>query len=349
MLNKTLIFLRWIGFAALLAVTFRFIVFLVKVVSNPFAGGFTEEYFFMDALAALILMGVDYFYRNKIRATGPNIGLGARFFQHFFFLAVAVALSIFTLALVKLWRADEAYFLGFDSLRVEVAIGWSLTALYVAGITGGFILDRWRQSLAEVERYKKENLQVRLETLRAQINPHFLFNSLNTLSSLIHEDPDRASIFLRRISQVYRHVLEIRDKETVQLGEEWQLLEAYRDLIQTRFEDRVIFQTDVPEEALAKHLPPLCLQLLIENALKHNEVSLKRPLTITLKYSTKDDSLIVQNNYQPKQTLEESTRVGLKNIQSRYAALTNREVKIEQSDSFFTVELPLLWLPKKNS
>jgi len=104
----------------------------------------------------------------------------------------------------------------------------------------------------------------------------------------------------------------------------------------------VKFSTDVPEEALNKQLPPLCLQLLIENALKHNEVSLKRPLHIELIYSSMHKTLLVRNNFQPKQTLEESTRVGLKNIQSRYAALTNRKVQIIQDEQHFTVELPLL-------
>lgn len=349
MVTKLLIFFRWIGFAALIAVTFRFIVFLVKLVDNPYTVELREDHFFIDSVAALILMGIDHYYRHRLRGASPSIGLGARFFRHFYVLSWFVALLIVGAAFAQMWRATDAYFLSFRTLRVEVFIGLALTALYVAGVTGAFILDRWRQSLAEVERYKKENLQVRLETLRAQINPHFLFNSLNTLSSLIYEDPDRATTFLRRISQVYRHVLEIRDRETVKLREEWQLLEAYRDLIQTRFEDRVEFTTEVPDEALDKQLPPLCLQLLIENALKHNEVSLKRPLQIELMYSSKRKTLLVRNNYQPKQTLEESTRVGLKNIQSRYQALTNRKVQITQDEHFFTVELPLLWLPEKNS
>ncbi len=217
-MNRFLIFFRWIGFAALIAVTFRFIVFLVKLVNNPYTVELREDHFFIDAVASLILMGIDHFYRHRLRETSPNIGLGTRFFRHFFILSWWVGVLIVGAAFTRMWRATEPYFLSFQTLRVEVFIGWALTALYVAGVTGAFILDRWRQSLAEVERYKKENLQVRLETLRAQINPHFLFNSLNTLSSLIHEDPERATNFLRRISQVYRHVLEIRVREIVQLA-----------------------------------------------------------------------------------------------------------------------------------
>lgn len=343
MLDKLLIFFRWIGFGSLIALSFRFISFLVGILQNPYVNNtFNETDFLIDLSAALCIIALDYFYRQRFQKANPNASLGSLFFRHFSFLSVWVTIFICFTAYIDLWRADEAFFLGYKPLFYDVLIGWFLSAIYVVGVTGKFILNRWRQSLFEVERFKKENLQVRLETLRAQINPHFLFNSLNTLSSLIHEDADRASHFLRRISQVYRHVLEIRDRETVSLREEWQLLEAYKDLIETRFENRVNFTFSIPEYILDKQLPPLCLQLLIENALKHNKVSLNQPLHIEILYLPKNKSVLVRNNFQPKETLEESTNVGLKNIQSRYAALTKRVVKIEKTESEFSVELPLL-------
>ena len=343
MVDKLIILLRWIGFGSLLAISFRFFSFLVRLIENPYSqNAFEESHFFIDLFAAMAIMGLDKFFRERNQKANPNASLGALFFRHFAYLSVWIALLIILTGYVELWRTDGSFFLGFNRLRNDILIGWVLAAIYVVGVTGGLIRQRWRQSLIEVERYKKENLQVRLETLRAQINPHFLFNSLNTLSSLIHEDPDRASSFLRRISQVYRHVLEIRDRETVSLREEWQLMEAYKDLIETRFENRVIFTFDIPPYVLEKQLPPLCLQLLIENALKHNKVSLTTPLHIELLYLPDRKSMLVRNNYQPKETLEESTNVGLKNIQSRYAALATRPVQIEKTETSFSVELPML-------
>lgn len=188
MLSRLVIFFRWIGFAAVIAVTFRFIVFLVKLVYNPYTVELREDHFFIDAPCALAVMGIDYLYRERFRQANPNISLGSRFFRHFAVLAFWVGGFIVLSSFLQLWEPNEAYYLSLHYLQIEVVTGWLLSGLYVTGVTGAFILDRWRSSLAEVERYKKENLQVRLETLRAQINPHFLFNSLNTLSSLILKD-----------------------------------------------------------------------------------------------------------------------------------------------------------------
>lgn len=178
------------------------------------------------------------------------------------------------------------------------------------------------------------------ESLKSQIDPHFLFNSLNVLTALIGENPEQAEKFTTKLSKVYRYVLEQKNKDLVSLEEELNFARVYMDLLKMRFEDAVIFS--IPEKVSNPSLKimPLSLQLLLENAVKHNSVSEHAPLNITIE--EQDGFLIVSNNYNPKTSLEKGTKVGLKNIVDRYALITQKKVTISKSNSHFIVELPLL-------
>lgn len=204
-----------------------------------------------------------------------------------------------------------------------------------------FLLNRWRVSLVEMERYKKENAEYRFETLRTQVNPHFLFNSLNTLSSLMYEDREKAAGFIRDLSDVYRYVLENRNRETIALGEEIRFIRSFVYLYQLRFDNKLNVLIEVSEDAQNKQIAPMTLQLLVENAIKHNIVSAKKPLEISI---VSDDSgyISVKNNLQKKTTEVISSEIGLKNIRSRYAYLTNKPVDISETDSAFIVKVPLI-------
>lgn len=180
----------------------------------------------------------------------------------------------------------------------------------------------------------------KFDALKNQLDPHFLFNSLNVLTSLIDEDPYQAQKFTTSLSKVYRYVLEQKNKDLVSVDEELQFAKTYVRLLKMRFEDSIIF--DVPDAAKnpdAK-IVPLSLQLLLENAVKHNIVTSKKPLHI--KVEEIDDMLVVSNNLQEKQVVKKSTGVGLQNIRQRYDILTDKEVGIEKTSSHFNVYLPML-------
>jgi len=180
----------------------------------------------------------------------------------------------------------------------------------------------------------------KFDALKNQLDPHFLFNSLNVLTSLIDEDPNQAQKFTTSLSKVYRYVLEQKNKDLISVDEELQFAKTYVRLLKMRFEDSIVF--DIPEESTdpdAKIIP-LSLQLLLENAVKHNVVTSDRPLHI--KVFEENDMLVVSNNLQEKQVVKKSSGVGLQNIKQRYAILTDRQVSISKSTADFSVQLPML-------
>jgi two-component system, LytTR family, sensor kinase len=172
------------------------------------------------------------------------------------------------------------------------------------------------------------------------VNPHFLFNNLNTLVSLIPEDPQQAMAFVQQLSKVYRHILEVKDEKSIPLKDELDVLQAYAFLLKTRFGNNLIIDIAVPDEKLKNNIVPLSLQLLMENAIKHNIVSLDRPLKIDV-YAV-NGSLVVRNNLQKKKQLTESTGIGLDNIRNRYKLLGDKQVMVSESDTSFSVSIPLI-------
>ncbi len=180
----------------------------------------------------------------------------------------------------------------------------------------------------------------KFDALKNQLDPHFLFNSLNVLTSLIEEDPDQAQKFTTSLSKVYRYVLEQKNKDLVTVDEELQFAKTYIRLLKMRFEDSIIF--DIPEKCSNPEakIVPLSLQLLLENAVKHNVVTSTRPLHI--KVFEDGESLVIQNNLQEKQVVKKSSGVGLRNIQQRYSILSDKEVQIKKTSKDFTILLPML-------
>lgn len=203
-----------------------------------------------------------------------------------------------------------------------------------------FFSHQLRHSIEETENLKRESLSAQLNALRTQVNPHFLFNNLNTLSSLIPESPKHAVDFVQQLSKVYRHILEVKDEKSILLRKEMEVLEAYYFLLKTRFGDNIEVKIDIPCEKLDKKIVPLSLQLLMENAIKHNIVSSTRPLHIHV--FTENGSLVMDNNLQMKNQVSESTGIGLDNIRNRYKLLGDKEVKVTATASNFIVSIPLI-------
>ncbi|MGB5363070.1 MAG: 2TM domain-containing protein [Aureibaculum sp.] len=178
------------------------------------------------------------------------------------------------------------------------------------------------------------------DALKNQLDPHFLFNSLNVLTSLIDENPEAAQQFTTSLSKVYRYVLEQKNKELVTVDEELQFARTYVNLLKMRFEDSIVFEIPEKSENPEAKVVPLSLQLLLENAVKHNVVNASKPLYI--KIYEKEGNLVVENNLQSKEVIKRSSGVGLTNIKQRYALLTNRKVLIQKTSASFIVEIPML-------
>ena len=193
--------------------------------------------------------------------------------------------------------------------------------------------DEKKQIEFENEFLKRENLNARHEALKQQVNPHFLFNSLNTLKSLIKRDAVNAADFTSELSSVYRYMLLHQDKKVVIVRDEIEFSKSYVYLLKIRFGEAIHTKIEVEEEFLDSLMPPNTLQLLIENAVKHNALSIKKPLFISI--SNTKSFLIVENNFQPKAVKTMSSNLGLDNIRSRYQLLNGTEVIIKQRRTAF--------------
>ncbi|WP_153796254.1 sensor histidine kinase [Foetidibacter luteolus] len=190
----------------------------------------------------------------------------------------------------------------------------------------------------EIEQLKQAQLSANLSSLKEQISPHFLFNTLNTLSTLTQEKEVKE--FISQLSNVYRYVLQYKDKNTAMLQEELAFIASYLYIIKARLEDAIHIDIHVSDVAMQSKTPPLTLQILVENAVKHNVAASYKPLSIAV-YDT-GGYLMVENNFQPKLSVPESTGTGLSNIEQRYGLLFNKEIVIERNEYSFIVKLPLI-------
>lgn len=225
----------------------------------------------------------------------------------------------------------------FQSGRIAVIVSISISTIMTAI---GF-LRGWREAAVNAERLKNEVTAQQYETLRSQMNPHFLFNSLNVLSELVYENQDQAVRFIRKLSDVYRYVLDSRDKEVVPIEDELEFVSAFAGLLKERFSSNFEFKItggDHRKEQL--FIVPMSLQLLLENAVKHNVVSSALPLTVNL--IIKEESVLVQNQIELKRQVENSTNLGLTYLKNRYLVLNDKQVIVTDADGVFSVEVPLI-------
>ncbi|MDX1759388.1 MAG: histidine kinase [Arenibacter algicola] len=195
-----------------------------------------------------------------------------------------------------------------------------------------------RQSILENEHLKQQNLQNELSALKNQINPHFLFNSLNSLNSLIRDNKE-ATMFVKKLSFMYRYILQSGDRDLVPLKEELKFLDSYTYLIKTRYRNRFQIEIAIDETYLDRKIPPLALQLLAENAVKHNEISETHPLKVNI-YS-QEDCIYVENKVRTRTTLAEGTGTGLLNLYKRYYMIRKQQIIIDKQSDIFRVKLPL--------
>jgi sensor histidine kinase YesM len=193
----------------------------------------------------------------------------------------------------------------------------------------------------ENEALRREALQSQFESLKNQLSPHFLFNSLTALKTLIRESPETAQKYVNNLSKALRYTLQSNEKQLVTLKDEMSFMESYLYLIRMRFDTNLSVITDIKEHCFSLRLPPLTIQTLVENAIKHNEISKQRPLTINI-LTTDDEYLVVWNEIQTKITEEEGTGIGLTNLSKQIQLLLGKDINISNQDNRFRVEVPLI-------
>lgn len=214
-----------------------------------------------------------------------------------------------------------------------------LAAFYLAANRRAY--NRLGEVEVKAERLEKESVQAQFAALKNQVSPHFLFNSLSILSSLVQVDADLSEKFIDRLSRAYRYILEQKDNELVTLKTELEFIESYVFLLKIRFEAKFDVTINVPDSLLTRYkIAPLTLQLLVENTVKHNQMSSENPLRVSIR--AEGDELVVENGLQPRTQTDDSTGVGLQNIVNRYALLTPRKVWIGPLEGMFVVKIPLL-------
>ncbi len=204
-----------------------------------------------------------------------------------------------------------------------------------------FSMKQKEEMQEQMENLKREMIASKYSSLRSQISPHFLFNSLNTLTSLMYEDRDLASDFVTRLASSYRYILDNKEEDLVSLQKELNFLDAYIFMMEVRHKDAISVKMDIKVAPELYRIPTLTLQMLIENALKHNWYSKEKPLQISLS-TIGNSALAIKNTLRKRDTKEENTKLGLENIKKRYSYYTNKEVLIREEDGHFEVIIPLL-------
>lgn len=219
-----------------------------------------------------------------------------------------------------------------------------LITIFISSFMHALGFFKWAQrELLLNEKLRKEKAETELNVLKNHIDPHFLFNSFNILSGLIDEDPKRAQHVLDELSGFYRHILEQRNENTDSVVSELDIAQRYLNIQAARFESSIFLETHISETEFKKHIPTLSLQMLMENAIKHNAFDADNPLII--KISAKNDMLYISNNKRPRKNLTTGNGIGLENIKDRYALLSNQKIIIQDEEDTFTVTLPLLTNP----
>lgn len=333
----------WISLGIFLGCFFQFsidVIFSLIYRNHPLFSSYLN-YIFSIGLTFFILLGLVKIAQWMNKKITWEKSPGVRFYIQIVSIVIFVMLVVTGIrTVVNVLFFPSSFIRLLD--EVIIIVFFLFISLLLVFIDLGFhLLNKWRVSQAEIERFKKENMETQFEMLRMQVNPHFLFNSLNTLSSLIYENQDTASNYVREMSSVYRYILEKRKSDIVSLKEELEFTKSYIYMLSLRFENKIKFELNIDDRLIGTVVVPLTLQILIENAVKHNVVSQRKPLTISI-YTQTDNSLVVKNNLQPKPAGSYSSGIGLNNIRSRIEILSDRKMQINKTETEFSVKIPLL-------
>jgi sensor histidine kinase YesM len=324
----------------LIIITYNYITGFINV---PDIGNFLLRLVIGTSLSfvfALILVFIDL---RIINALDRSLPLPERLFVRIpieFFLAVFAGIVIGT-SITVVAELLNPYKDGLIRNIINNSLITSVLNLIIITVIEAIIwFKRNQQSLVKAERLEKENSQIRFETLKSQLNPHFLFNSLNVLSSLIKKDSDKAQNFVDEFSSVYRYTLDVIEKPVVELREEIDFAKSYLFLQKIRFDNAVDMDINVDASKLNYFVPPLAVQTLLENAFKHNKATTDNPLKI--KIYNENDLLLVVNNLQPKIKSADSKGVGLNNLRKRYELLGSQLPQFTVTGKEYIAKIPLI-------
>jgi len=312
----------------------------------------------LDRAAAAVLRrwpGLHQTWQRVLLTTGVCAGISVGFqtaanlffvYFHPFGSALRLVGLRATLSLPPASQASLSQLLGTPVSNKVVTVGICLAdlagiLLVVTAYEAFYLLGKWQESQLSYEHRRRAGLQSQLQSLKNQINPHFLFNTLNSLSSLIIESPRHAEVFVDELAKVYRYLLQANASELAPLAAELAFIQSYYHLLRTRYGEGLELYIAVADDFLPYQLPPLTLQMLVENAVKHNVILPSRRLRIAI-VTTPQGRLCVRNNLQPRATRPTSNHVGLANIAARYQLLAQTALVVDDADGQFTVTLPLL-------
>jgi len=340
-------FIKDIGNAVFVGSLIYIVILVILYFKGSFDDGFTwqiawREYYENIIFSVFLYLINVYAWRFFADRFGSNfkslkrllVGLASSFMV----TVIGIFISRLTIK-VLINKIDFIAFLQNESIS-EYYSSLIIAAVVIAIFYGFYFYKDRQENKVKEQKIIAGTASAKFDALKNQLDPHFLFNSLNVLTSLIEEDPHQAQKFTTSLSKVYRYVLEQKNKDLVTVDEELQFAKTYVRLLKMRFEDSIIFE--IPEKSAnpdAKIIP-LSLQLLLENAVKHNVVTAEKPLHIKV---VEDNGILkVSNNVQEKQVVKKSSGVGLQNIRQRYGILTDKLVHIEKTASDFSVGLPML-------
>ena len=327
-----------------------FVLSLIVTIIIRFTGKFPDSFLIYISLFILMFIQLEVFiyFGNRLFADlnfdkSPKEITRIILVRFTIFLIACLAISMILFILVQyfgLWIKGEDFSkVLYNFIHYEFR-GWFKST--ISGLTVGaiiFIVLLWQTSLRREQKLREENLIFQNETLKNQVNPHFLFNSLNTISSLIASQPETAERFISRLSSIYRYILENAHKDKVPLQAELAFISEYYDLHKVRDEEKIALNINTPDADKFEILP-VSLQILIENAIKHNMATRESPLIISIYIEKKH--VIVKNNLQKMAVQLKSTKIGLKNLAERVRLISGSDLIIEETNNYFIVKVPLL-------
>ncbi|MDP4265003.1 MAG: histidine kinase [Bacteroidota bacterium] len=294
-------------------------------------------------VAGIITWYFHVWYSHNAQRKYPEISQSAKriilkCFVNIFVMTPAILIIFFLY--------DQLHILGYhlamDDLLKGLLVGLAVNLVFSTLWEALYIMEKQRESVGEKELLSQMSLQQEFDILKSQVNPHFLFNCFNTLSSLINEDAKKAEVFLDELSKVYRYLLRNNETGLSNLQNELKFIDSYFRLLKTRHGDAVQFRVEADKRYDNYLLPSLSLQLLVENAVKHNVLSKNKPLVIDI-FTTAGNKLIVNNNLQRRTKKGPSNKIGLDNIRTKYSLLGQSGFHVMEDTKNFTVVLPLIW------
>ncbi|MES1214395.1 MAG: histidine kinase [Bacteroidota bacterium] len=286
-------------------------------------------------------------YNSWIEKKFPSLAeSGRRIITKCLVYIVLMSPSVLFIFFLYDWLHILGYSIKDGDLKMGLILGAVVNLVFVGLWEAIYIIKKYKESLADIEMIEHLGTQQELENLKNQVNPHFLFNCFNTLSSLITIDKNQAEDFLDELSKVYRYLLRNNEDGISTVENEIKFMQSYYHLLKTRYGDGLTVNIEIDKRYQPYLLPSLSLQLLVENAVKHNIVSKQKPLTVEI-FTTAGNKLIVNNNLQKKQKKESSTHIGLNNIRGKYKLMKQQGFQVVEGEKNFMVVLPLVWNDKK--